>query len=186
MITLDALTAKDMEQVRIWRAGVPETLRTPYMLTAEMQRDYYERVICNRDSRTRYWALREHVKERRSELANGNTLVTGGNVFIGYGGIENIEWENGCGEISLLIRPELRGKGYGKQAVALILQQAFDNMRLVTVHGECYKCGPWGFWQKMIAARGEKSAELPCRKYHDGIWWHSFYFTFDRGNGWQV
>ncbi|MHC4464579.1 MAG: hypothetical protein ACYS30_24585 [Planctomycetota bacterium] len=39
----------------------------------------------------------------------------------GMGGITNIQWENRLGEISLLIRPESRGKGLissGKTALA--------------------------------------------------------------------
>lgn len=184
MLTLDALTAADMEQIRVWRHGVRETLRTPYLLTAEMQRDYYERVICNRDSRTRYWALRTETVMRWEGITIEETRRE--NVFIGYGGIENIEWENGRGEISLLIAPTRRQAGYGREAVSAFLREAFDCMRLNTVYGECYTCGPWHFWERIVERRGERSAMHPQVKFWNGGYFDSYYFTFEARNGWRV
>ena len=169
---LRPLTESDMEQVRVWRHDVPNVLRTPYMLTEEMQQDYYERVICNRDSSTRYWGLWDEVPDVPWELDE----------FIGYGGIENISWENGNGEISLLISPDYRGKGYGKQAVGLFLDQAFNNLRLEHIYGECYECGPWRFWNSMALIYSKATRDLACwlpaRKYYQGEYHDSYYFTF--------
>ena len=172
---LRPLTEADMEQVRMWRHGVPESLRTPYMLTQEMQADYYRNVICDRDSTTRYWGL-WHTAGWHPEPPCW--------YFIGYGGIENICWENGNGEISLLLGPDYRGKGYGQQAVGLFLDQAFRHMGLKNVYGECYKCGPWKFWRKMLRVfqgpgGDHESAWLPARKYYKGEHHDSYYFTFD-------
>ena len=155
---LQPLSLEDMEQIRIWRNQVPETLRTPFMLTREQQEQYYVDVICDRKSTTRYWGL---WVEKESERYGPRET------FIGYGGIENIEWENRIGEISVLIAPEYRGQGYGKEAVYRFLDQAFGYMGLMAVHGECYTCSPAiGFWEKLIDQweHGFKT-ELPCRKY---------------------
>jgi len=190
-MTLKPLSAADMETVRHWRHAVPETLRTSYMLTEEMQRDYYERVICNRDSTTRYWGLwvsrtwaemEAYTKERGIMFVHSPEApkTHPPDAFIGYGGIENIEWENGTGEISLLIAPDERGKGYGRLAVRLFLDQAFNVLNLHTVHGECYQCGPYLFWEKMREEWGGTSHQiwLPCRKYWKGRYYDSLYFTF--------
>lgn len=165
MIELRPLTLENVLTVLPWRREYRETLRTPYMLTEEMQADYYKNVICNRESRTRYWG------------------VWAGDAFVGYGGLENISWENGNAEISLLIGPEYQRKGYGKEAVRAFLAEAFGHMRLHAVFGECYKCGPWRFWAKLGNVDPLDEADmlgrcLPARKYHDGQFWDSYYFTF--------
>ena len=179
---LRPLTSADMEQVRVWRHQVPESLRTPYMLTAEMQQDYYRDVICNRDSTTRYWGLWEWNSGEYALVQSDHCTTTykGAWQFIGYGGIENISNENGNGEISLLIGPDYRGNGYGKQAVGLFLDQAFNHLRLEHVYGECYECGPWEFWREMVIKYDTdwQSVWLPARKYYKGEYFDSYYFTF--------
>lgn len=160
MIELRALTLSDMETIRGWRSKSLETLRTPYLLTADMQADYYHKTISNRDSRTRYFAI-----------YNNNLLV-------GYGGIENIEWENGRGEISILIAPHERGKKYGRQAVEMFLKYAFGTLRLEHVWGECYYCGHVAFWEKLIKRFHGVSMDLPCRKFYEGKYYDSLYFDF--------
>ena len=174
MIELHALSREDMETIRKWRAGCMETLRTPFLLTREMQEQYYESVICNRNSTTRYWALRLPVQE------DGETFHR----LVGYGGLENIIWENRNGEISLLISPDYRGKGYGRQAVELFLEQAFEYINLENVHGEVYKSGHWKFWQKILEDYQGFATWLPERKYYRGIYYPSMYFNFNR-NDWR-
>ena len=197
MIELRPLSADDMETVRVWRLGCPETLRTPYMLTKEMQQQYYRDVICNREGHTRYWGLWRRVVNggvRMTDPRIGPVGYTQSEyVFIGYGGLENISWENGNAEISLLIGPEYRKQGYGREAVKLFLGQAFDVMRLHSVYGECYLCGPWRFWDGLISnAYGNGSFDgiddyaehyqfLPCRKLWNGVHYDSYYFTFTGG-----
>lgn len=164
-MTLAPLSHYDMEQVRLWRNLVPETLRTPFMLTEEQQRDYYDKVICDRRGNTRYWGLWTQAG------------------FVGYGGIESIEWENRQGEISLLIGPDYRGKGYGREAVRLFLEQAFEDMNLHAVHGECYYSSPAvDFWKKLIEHYRGHCVDLPHRKYHGGQYWPSCWFIFYREN----
>jgi RimJ/RimL family protein N-acetyltransferase len=176
MLELRPLSLEDMEQIRIWREGVRETLRTPYMLTKEMQEDYYRSTICNRDSKTRYWSL----VTKRVTCAYGSAPVESF-VLVGYGGIENIHHENGNGEISLLIGPQYRKNGYGLEAVRLFLTEAFDNMRLYSVYGECYESSPAvAFWKKCVAEFNGLSTELPFRKFYGGKHWGSYYFTFTR------
>ena len=178
MIELRPLSEQDMETVRVWRHGSPETLRTPYMLTKEMQQQYYRDVICNRESHTRYWGLWWTVPNithyEYGKPVYGNPTWE----FCGYGGLENIHGENGNAEISLLIGPEYRKKGYGREAVKLFLQQGFDVMRLHSVYGECYTCGSVGFWQYLFPL----GVFLGSRKYFNGEHYGSYYFTAYREN----
>ena len=175
-MTLKPLTLYDMQQIRLWRDEVRETLRTPYVLTAEQQEDYYRTVICDRDSRTRYWGLWATKYEALPPLL---PHTQEGPIFIGYGGIENIEWENSTGEISILIGAEFHRHGYGRKAVDMFLEEAFYRLNLHSVHGECYRCSPaCKFWQKIIQSHKGFTIDLPARKYWDDVYWPSMYFTF--------
>lgn len=178
---LKPLSSTDMETVRIWREAVPETLRTPYDLTYEMQQDYYQKEICNRNSRTRYWGIwvlnQIGVKNDKEILG----YIDAGDNLIGYGGIENIEWENSRGEISLLIGPEYRKKGYGAQAVEEILFRAFHFLGLFNVHGECYKSSPAvAFWERLVEKYGGYATEFPGTKFYNGTFHGSYLFNFNR------
>ncbi len=153
----------DMPRVLFWRSKVPESLRTPFMLTCEMQEDFYKRVVCNRKSAHRYWSI-IHKKET-----------------IGFGGLTNIQWENSIAEISLIINPEKAGQGYGKEAVDLLLDQAFNKLNLKTVFGEYYLCNPAvGFWRKIIEKYDACYATLNNRKFWNGEYYSSIYFSIDR------
>jgi hypothetical protein len=93
---LDALKKKDLEKVRVWRNQFPQSLRTPYLLTKEMQEEYYNNVICNRNSNTRYFGI--YLETDCQTLENFQDKQE--YKFLGYGGIENIIQEFSCGEIS--------------------------------------------------------------------------------------
>lgn len=167
---LEPLDLEELELVRKWRNEAMETLRTPFFLTRDMQEDFYYEIVCNRENRHRYMAIVDTDD------------------FIGMGGIINIEWENRLGEISLIINPELRGKGYSEKVVDLILEWAFKNMNLHQVWGEAYYCNPKGisFWEKIVDRYNQRYNQinfkafktlLPARKYWNGIYWQSLYFS---------
>ena len=90
---LKPLTLNNLLVAREWRNELMAAWRTPFMLTEEMQEDFYRNVICDRRSNLRYWAFWD-------EMTSHPDLG-----FIGFGGIENIVWENRTGEISLLVDP---------------------------------------------------------------------------------
>jgi len=140
---------------------VPGILRTPFKLTQGQQMEWYHREIEDRRSMTRYWALKED---------DGRLL--------GYGGIENIQWEVGMGEMSLLIFEDFRGLGYGKEAVKLFLEQAFDEIGLDTVFAEVYECNPnLSFWQKR---NYDSVTRFPRRKRTGGKLYDSQIFVWKR------
>lgn len=161
-LELRPLSRDDAETIREWRLDFPETLRTALMLNADQQQDWYTREIEDRRSTTRYWAL--YVLD---------TLV-------GYGGIENISWENRQGEISVLIGKKHQGHGYGKAAVDLFLNQAFNYLNLDIVYGEVYTCGNVGFWQKICAEKEAFNTMVPGRKFFAGKYHDAMVFVFRR------
>lgn len=158
---LAALTLDDVQTVREWREGCREALRTPFLLTEPMQAAFYRDVICNPASPHRYFAIVDHDR------------------LVAMGGMTRIEHENGLGEISLIVNPHPTiGGGVGRASVALLLEEAFDRLRLLTVVGECYRCndGAFGFWKKMVDEFQGASTELPRRKFWNGRLWDAYYF----------
>ncbi len=171
---LKELSREDCEQVRKWRNECLETLRTPYMLTKEIQSDFYDNVVCNRNSCHRYWGLHENQEGIETKVA----IFCGTKSLVGAGGITNIEYENSIGEISLIMRPEMRDRGYGSSAVDLLLDKAFNYMGLKTVFGECYYCNDAHlFWRNTLNRYGTYFADLPDRKLWKGKHYGSVYFS---------
>lgn len=161
---LEPLTFEQCEKVRIWRNAEMECWRTPFMLTEEMQKEFYQR-CCDRNSPHRYWAL-----------------IKVNDIFAGMGGITYIQWENRIGEITFIIDPNYRKDGNGEKAVDLLLDQAFNHLNLQTVFGECYEVNAEGivFWEKLKEKYNGYETALPNRKYYKGKYWRSLYFSIDK------
>ena len=160
---IKAPTRADVEEVRQWRNESLSTLRTPYPLTEEMQGRFYEDVICNRGHNSRWWSF--HVS----------------GALVAFGGLTGIEWENGLAEISMIVKPDFQGQGYGGQAVALILEEGFGSMGLRTIYGECYEYNPAiEFWGKITKANGGYVTTIPRRKLWQGQLYDAMHFTMWR------
>lgn len=172
MIYLAPITQDNCQIAREWRNNFRESLRTPIMLTREMQDDFFDKVAHERHSEDRYWEV--HTDDKK-EIE-----------FLGLGGLTDIEWENRLAEISLFISPAEHGKGYGTQAVKLLCEEGFNRMGLQTILGEAFLCNPnWKFWANLTQKFGGYATHLPNRKYWDGKYWDSYYFSWDRGCKWQ-
>jgi GNAT superfamily N-acetyltransferase len=127
-----------------------------------MQANFYDNVICSRESSHRYWAVHRDVD----------------NSFVAMTGLTDIAWENGIAEISLLVDPAITKKGIGKETVGLVLAEAFGALRLLTVFGECYlNNDAVGFWESVVKDHGGSTTTLPRRKWWNGQLWDSLYFT---------
>ncbi len=161
---LKPLSIDDMVPIREWRNQVLETLRTPIALTKEQQEDWYRNEICNRNSRSRFFGIWHD------------------DILSGYGGIENIQWENSIGEISLLISPFARKEGLGFWSALEIINHGFNNLNLHTIFAECYSNNTAvNFWHKVFAQYLNYSeVVLPERKYYGGKYYDSMYFSVSR------
>ena len=160
---LKAPTAKDAEQVRLWRSKTPESWRTPYSLTEEMQADFYRNVVCNRHSNSRWWSV-----------------YTADNL-IAFTGLTDIEWENGLAQISIIVMPEVSDLNRNAEIFDMVIEQAFDNMGLSTVYGECYECNPAvEFWKKITDKHGGYYTMIPRRKRWQGQLYDALHFSLWR------
>ena len=160
---LKAPSRKDVEQVRRWRNEALNTLRTPFRLTEEMQARFYEDAICNRQSNSRWWSFYE------------------AGALVAFGGLTDIEWENGLAEISLIVRPDVQRSGYGRKAVSMIMAEGFGNMGLNTICGECYECNPAiEFWRKITEEGGGYCTMIPRRKLWQGQLYDALHFSIWR------
>lgn len=170
-VFLDALTREDCLAVAVWR-NTPEVrpgLRTPYVLTDAMQESFYETVVADRSAPHRYWAVRSDTDG-----------------LVAMAGLTDIEWENGHGEISLIVAPARLRHGTGAIAVALLLHEAFDAMRLATVFGEVYETNEAiGFWHREVARYGGGGTTVPRRKWHAGELRDAWFFWVT-AEGWQA
>jgi len=162
-MTLQPLTFEEAQTIREYRNTIPECLRTAHGISEIEQAQWYKNVAANPKSRARWWGI--HTDDE----------------FIGYAGIENIQWESSIGEISIIILPDYQCKGHGRIAVYMVLDEAFNRMNLKTVCGECYRSNPGlGFWFSIVEGLEAFSTWLPNRKYIFGRYWDSYYFSIDR------
>lgn len=176
---LEPLTLDQCQRVRTWRNNEMEVWRTPFMLTEEMQAEFYHKRVCNRDSEHRYWAIMGE-KGKGEDTHNIHDIKMPIN-FFGMGGITYIQWENRIGEITLIIAPELRKDGLGEKAVDLLLDQAFNHLNLQTIFGEVYLCNEARhFWEKITKNYNGYLVSLPRRKYWQGTYHPSWYFSIDK------
>jgi RimJ/RimL family protein N-acetyltransferase len=183
---LNPLSPSDCERVRLWRNKSLAMLRTPFLLTEEMQADFYKNVVCNRNANARYWGIWDKatvIKPREAWSSfDDKKHTTAGVALIGMCGLENISWENRNAEISIIIDPDQQRKGYGAQAVALLLDQGFNYLNLENIFGECYTCNPAvEFWYRICKEYDVEKIYLPQRKYWQGKYYSSLYFNINKG-----
>lgn len=163
MLEFAAPSLERLQEARDWRNSVPETLRTPFLLTKEMQQGFYQNVICNRSSNLRFWAVEDD----------------GG--FVGLVGLTNIEWENRLAEISIILHPGERRHGLGTKVIHELLRKGFEELNLENIYAEYYLVNPAKFfWQKIIERYGAYATKLPNRKYWAGKYHDSIYLSIGR------
>jgi len=183
VMQLLALTKDDCEKVRIWRNSCIYALRTPFLLTEEMQKDFYNNVISSRNAKARFWGVWDtHPKPTKNPALDIDKVCAIGDYFLGMVGLENIEYENRRAEISIMLNPDYRGQGYGSKAVVLLLEQGFMYMNLENIWGEVYTCNPNGmvFWERIVKKYNGSYALLEKTKYYNGKYWNSLWFNITK------
>jgi RimJ/RimL family protein N-acetyltransferase len=177
-VRLGEMDIHTCELVRQWRNPMEGVLRTPFLLTAEMQADFYKNVICNRFSNNRFWSV--YVKPMADANAENEKVAYAGDRFVGMVGLINIEWENSLAEISMLLNPDCHGLGIGDKTFNLLLEKGFEHLNLASIYGECYECNSAvPFWEKQIDKYKAYKTKLPNKKYYKGKHYDSIYFNFD-------
>ena len=161
----------DMAAVVEWRAAVRPYMRTPVVLSLDQQVEFYREVLRRRDAPHRYWMV-----DVATDDASQNWRAAG------MGGLTFLDWENGRAEVSLIVDGSIARHGCGSAAFGLLLDEAFDTMRLDQVVAECYAHNPaLGFWHRMAERFGaEPPVSLPARKFWGGQWHDGVYFCWRR------
>jgi RimJ/RimL family protein N-acetyltransferase len=107
--------------------------------------------------------------------------------FIGMIGLVDISLENRNAEISIVIDPKKRRKGYGKEALTLLLEYGFNQLNLDNIFGESYLLNPFlDFWYCMIETFNGSDAILKNRKFYNGRYWDSLYFNFNKSDYYKL
>lgn len=153
---LAPLTKEQAVQALEWREEQRDTLRTPYFLTTEMQERFYEDVVCDRNSRHRFYAVMHK------------------DLFVGMAGLVNIEWENSTAEISIISPKEQ------EEMVELLLDEAFNRLNLHSVYGEAYFVSEENLPTDRIEKYKAYTAWLPDRKYINGNYYSSLWWLITR------
>lgn len=151
-----------MEIVREWRNKQRPSLRTPYLMTEGVETTFYTGVICNRESPHRYFSV---IHKGSGNLAD---------VFLGLGGLVDIQWENRTAELSLITALEETRK---LEMFNLLLDEAFQNMGLHSVTGETYACGDIAASEDLVHKYGCYHTILRDRKFWNREFWDSLWFT---------
>ncbi len=167
MLKFEAPRIEDFEMKREWRNESLVSMRTSFLLTREMQEDFYRNVVCDRNSNVRFWTV---TLERLHKI-------------IGQASLMNIQWENRLAEMGVILAPSERNKGYGKEIVRMLLDKGFNELNLENIYGECYLCSPAiTFWEKIADEYNAQKVMLPNRKFWLGEYWDSLYFNFERSS----
>ena len=185
MIEFRVLSYDAAERIRQWRNADLSHLRTPHLLTEGMQERWYREVVDNRGANARWWGVCWDRREYDAKAPIHNRIWYSPNTtdedrfwLVGCVGLENIEWENRRAEVSLLVSPDVRKGGVGREAVRQLLWQAWS-LNLDSVYGEVYECGAVGFWRKVLPEH-TVWAHLPQTKWWGGRYYGSEVFTVTR------
>lgn len=171
--SLRSLARADLPTIASWRnhPDVRPGLRTPFLLTNEMQERWFEDVVCNRRSEHRYWAMDAALPGSHGCRSTLAAVV----------GLTFIAWENRTAELSVITDPNRTRQGIGRRALMALLAEGFDRMNLRVIYGEVYDCNQAiGFWKRMLNELGEQEGVFVPgdRKFWNGQYWRSFMFAF--------
>ncbi|RSL30974.1 N-acetyltransferase [Salibacterium salarium] len=81
-----------------------------------------------------YEQMENHVETKRK---NGDLLLAvenKENILIGWVFLQNIEYAHGRASIGILLAPEARGKGYGKNVMEQMITIGFNQLRLNKIY----------------------------------------------------
>jgi RimJ/RimL family protein N-acetyltransferase len=159
MLRLEPIRLWHQRKILEWRRQSPEAWRTPPPYTMWKQIKWHFLTV--RRNPYTYWAIYDD------------------DLFIGQGEISNVNWGNRNGEIGLVIDPKWRGRGYGGESAVKMLGAAFA-LGLLCIYGEVYHCNSArSFWEHLFKELGGYLTILPNRKYWQGQYYDSTYFSVD-------
>lgn len=82
---------------------------------------------------------RRYLSELNERLDAVQVLVTTGDERLGVVEFDPIDRETGVADLGFWIHPDHHGKGYGREALCLVLEYAFDELRIHKVTADAYE-----------------------------------------------
>jgi RimJ/RimL family protein N-acetyltransferase len=117
-INLRPIKFEDWEKTYVWRNDLfikSSTMSHPFPITTDMERKWYEENLTNKNNTFLPFTAIEKENEK----------------VLGYFSLNNINWISRNGFVSGAIGEKTNvGKGLGKEAVALLLDYAFNYLNL--------------------------------------------------------
>lgn len=117
-IILRPIRFEDWEETVKWRNDLfikASTMSHPFPVTPEMEKEWYEKTLRSKDN--------SYLPFTVVSVENGKIL--------GYFSLNNINWISGTGFVSGAIGETGKmGKGFGREAVSLLLKYAFETLNL--------------------------------------------------------
>ena len=170
-MTVTPITEDQAIIVADWRNESRHALRTGWT-TPQQQSNFVSTNMTG--SHMYWWFSKGHFNQ---DACDGRGAWEGINAA---GGLVNIDRRVRNAEISLIVGPKDRGKGFGTECVEWILNEGFQTQNLKTIYGEVYACGAVSFWQDKVIDKYECVTRfLPNRAYWEGGYWDSMYFSID-------
>lgn len=117
-VVLRAMRREDIEKTRAWRDDMELrglAMFHPFPVTDELEQDWIDGVLKDKSNRTVTFAMEEKSTKN----------------FVGYVQLKNIDWISRNCSFGIVIGEEsARGKGFGKEALGLVLDYAFNMLNL--------------------------------------------------------
>lgn len=158
MLTLRAMEIEEAIRMLDIRNDRLDALRTSGPMTVEAQKHWYVDVVV------------------RSMRDRWRSAFNDGGAFVGYCGIEYIQWENRLGEISALaIHDDDQA-----EIINAAIRFGFDTLNLNSLYAEVYTCNrDAAIWTEAFGDLAE-CYTLPMRKWYQGKWYDSKYYVMVR------
>lgn len=100
------------------------------------------------------------------------------NEKVGYVGLRDIDNILRSAEFSIFICPEHRNKGYGKQALQLLLKYGFETLNLIVIHSLVFEFNKAIETYKKFGFKMDGKLRRTC--YKNGRYWDSWYISMLR------
>lgn len=127
-LSLAALDSTDVSKCRKWRNRyeIWKWCRQSDFISDIEQSNWFDRQ--SKDPSIKMYKILTHADDLNS--------------FVGVCGLTSIDWVNRRAEFSLYIDPDKHKRGYGREALKLLLMHAFTNLNLNLVWGESFVGNP--------------------------------------------
>ena len=122
LVTLRPIKMEDWEKTLKWRNDLlikTSTMSHPFPITQEQEQEWYNNKLNSFDNKYLYFAIIRHEDDE----------------LIGYIHLNSIDWISRNAYFGVVIGDQSNfGKGYGKEAVCLLLSYGFENLNLNKIY----------------------------------------------------